>query len=405
MTLRALLAALLYATAVAFPNALSAQDPERATAERQLEEAQRLLTDAQRTQATKADAAAAMANQVEALKAAVRSAALDLRSHEATIAARTAGLEDLQNTHATYLAEWNAKRRQVGGSLSALVRLLTVPPSATMLGDSDTHQRLRGAFVLRSLIPRLQTRADMLRADLARIQAAEVDVAKGQAALVEAKRALERRLAEAEKLVAHKNSVLESQRAEAERAGVIARRQAKSADDVRELIARLDDGRKARAATIAAERRRRAAIARKVGIETPTEAGPPIHLAGLANRLGGLLLPVTGQVDRRFGEGNDRFAEGITIATSGNMPVLAPADGRIRYAGEFQNYGLVLITDHGGGFHSVITGLARVNAVTDQWVLAGEPLGRVAAHGSLYVEIRKDGRPVDPLKWFTVGRS
>ncbi len=403
--LHAPLAGFLIAAAILSSGASAAQDPERAAAEQELENAERRLSQARQEQAATERAAAAMAGQVQALQSAVQSAALDLRRHQATIAAKTAGLEELKRTQAAYLAEWNARRRQVGGTLSALVRLVTVPASAAVLQDSPTTDRLRSAFILRGIIPRLQRRADLLRGDLDRIRDAAADVAAGQASLVKAKQALERRLAEAEQLVARKNSVLTSRHAEAARAAATASRQAKSANDMRELIARLDDSRSARSAAIAAERRRRAAIAQRAGTEPARDPGPPIHLAGLANRQGGLLLPVAGKVDRRFGEGNDAFAEGITITTTANAPVLAPADGRIRYAGEFQNYGLVLITDHGGGFHSVITGLARVSAVTDQWVLAGEPLGRVAAHGSLYIEIRRDGRPVDPLKWFTVGRS
>ncbi len=405
MGLRKHWSGIVLAALLVVPGLGHSQDPERANAEQQLRDALGGLSQAEADRDSQSQSASLLEAEVAALQAAVQSAADDLRRHEANIVRKTEGLAGLKQQKANNLAEWNARRTQIGSSLSALVRLAAVPPSATMMQEAGTTERLRSAFVLRALIPRLQQRADLLRQDLANIRKAADAVTAGQAALVKANEALERRLQEAERLATRKNAVLAARQDDLVRATATANRQAKSAQDIRELLARLDDGRKARTATIAAERQRRAAIAARAGTFLPAEPVAPLSLVGLEKRQGGLLLPATGKVERRFGEGNDAFTHGISITTARNAPVLAPADGRVRYAGEFQNYGLVLITDHGGGFHSVIAGLARVNAVTGQWVLAGEPMARVAPHGSLYVEIRKDGRPVDPLQWFTVGRS
>ena len=37
--------------------------------------------------------------------------------------------------------------------------------------------------------------------------------------------------------------------------------------------------------------------------------------------------------------------------------------------------GSILIIRHGGGYHSLLAGLGRVDATIGQWVLAGEPVG------------------------------
>jgi murein DD-endopeptidase MepM/ murein hydrolase activator NlpD len=56
-------------------------------------------------------------------------------------------------------------------------------------------------------------------------------------------------------------------------------------------------------------------------------------------------------------------------------------------------------------YHSLLAGLGRVDVKADQWVLAGEPVGALpdavdkASGGALYVELRRDGRPVDPQPW------
>jgi septal ring factor EnvC (AmiA/AmiB activator) len=84
-----------------------------------------------------------------------------------------------------------------------------------------------------------------------------------------------------------------------------------------------------------------------------------------------------------------------------------------------------LIIDHGEGYHSLIAGLARIDAGSGQWVLSGEPVGATGDSGSasdirgddkggggpsqgpesraegptVYVEFRRNGQPINPLPW------
>ena len=68
-----------------------------------------------------------------------------------------------------------------------------------------------------------------------------------------------------------------------------------------------------------------------------------------------------------------------------------------------------MIIRHGGLYHSLLAGFGRVDVKADQWVLAGEPVGAMpdavdnASGGTLYVELRRDGRPVDPQPWLPPG--
>ena len=111
------------------------------------------------------------------MQAAVKSAADDLRQHEHIIRQRAGALETLQQRQRATLDAWQARRSQVGASVSALVRLAAVPPAGALIQDAGTVERLRSAFVLRGLIPRLQGRAELLRRDLAAIRKAATDVA------------------------------------------------------------------------------------------------------------------------------------------------------------------------------------------------------------------------------------
>jgi septal ring factor EnvC (AmiA/AmiB activator) len=87
----------------------------------------------------------------------------------------------------------------------------------------------------------------------------------------------------------------------------------------------------------------------------------------------------------------------------------------VLYAGPFRSYGQLLILDVGDGYHVLLAGMARIGVAPGQPVLAGEPVGamgetRVASAlatsgrnlaPELYVEFRKDGKPVDPSPWWT----
>jgi septal ring factor EnvC (AmiA/AmiB activator) len=84
------------------------------------------------------------------------------------------------------------------------------------------------------------------------------------------------------------------------------------------------------------------------------------------------------------------------------------------FAGTFRGYGQMLIISANGGYHVLLAGLAKIDGVVGQTVLAGEPVGRMGAgrrpqHKSvqtgsggerLYIEFRRSGVPVDPAPWF-----
>ncbi|MFZ1681596.1 MAG: peptidoglycan DD-metalloendopeptidase family protein, partial [Rhizobiaceae bacterium] len=136
---------------------------------------------------------------------------------------------------------------------------------------------------------------------------------------------------------------------------------------------------------------------------------------------GRLALPVAGRLARRFGEmdGAGAHSLGDTVQTQSGAIVTAPSDGTVLFSGPFRSYGQLLIVDAGGGYHVVLAGMANLSVSPGQSVLAGEPVGRMgetrlasaaALSGDkqmpvLYVEFRKDGKPVDPAPWWVARHS
>jgi septal ring factor EnvC (AmiA/AmiB activator) len=99
---------------------------------------------------------------------------------------------------------------------------------------------------------------------------------------------------------------------------------------------------------------------------------------------------------------------GLTYAAGAGARVVSPCAGRAVFAAPFRSLGLLLIVDCGGGYHFVLAGLDRLDASAGQRVAAGEPVGVLGGSpgggssgvGSLYLELRRAGRPVDPRGWF-----
>ncbi len=155
---------------------------------------------------------------------------------------------------------------------------------------------------------------------------------------------------------------------------------------------------------MAADKRRQAeeaaaARARQAALERP--AG-----AGVGEPVGQLTAPVAGSVVRAFGAATEAGpASGLSYQAPPNARVVSPCGGRVVFAGPFRSFGLLMIVDCGGGYHFVLSGLDRLDAQVGQPVQAGEPVGVMPAwdpqsadslHPSLYVELRRDGVPVNP---------
>lgn len=111
------------------------------------------------------------------------------------------------------------------------------------------------------------------------------------------------------------------------------------------------------------------------------------------------ILPVRGRVVTGFGAPtNGGSAKGITFAPPPIGQVIAPAAGRIAFAGPYRGYGRIVIIEHDGGWSSLITNLGRLDVDVGARVVQGSPLG-LAGPGRpiMSVELRKDGTAVNPL--------
>ncbi|MBZ9717034.1 murein hydrolase activator EnvC [Mesorhizobium sp. AD1-1] len=335
-----------------------------------------------------------------------------------------ARLEGLKGQEQKIRASLMARRDVLAEVLGALQRMGLNPPPAILVKPEDALSSVRSAILLGAVVPELRQQTDSLLADLkeqTRITASiEAERARLTAAVGDQtaeKKRLGMLLEAKQKLEADTQTQMaaEKQRSEA---------LAAKAGSLKELIASLeaqaDKSRKAADAAKAAEQKtadgdKTSATAELASLPVP-ESNQLAAAVPFSALQGQIALPVTGRIKRRFGadDGNGAVMLGDMVATQSGAIVTAPADGNVLYAGPFRSYGQLLILNAGDGYHVVLAGMSRISVATGQSVLAGEPIGamgeaRVAstsvskngnATPELYVEFRKDGKPVDPAPWW-----
>src|SRR5712691_8455071 len=296
--------------------------------------------------------------------------------------------------------------------LAALERLGLRPAPALLLQSETTLEAVRSAILLGAVIPELRAEAETLATDLSELARVRRDIAierdsliENRAMLAEDRRRISALIDERQRRQGEDEKALEGERARAQAL-------AKQVETVQDLVNRME--REIEAATRAAEAARRDETARSANATLPDSAriSPAIPFP---QTKGKLPLPAIGRKLHEYGATNGLggVEKGLSIATRPNAQVSAPCDGWVVYAGNFRNYGQLLIINAGGGYHILLAGMERITVDLGQFVLTGEPVAvmgsaprvaAVSAFGSsapvLYVEFRKDGNSIDPSPWW-----
>ncbi|HUX78534.1 MAG TPA: peptidoglycan DD-metalloendopeptidase family protein [Alphaproteobacteria bacterium] len=96
--------------------------------------------------------------------------------------------------------------------------------------------------------------------------------------------------------------------------------------------------------------------------------------------------------------------QGIIFATKKNAEVFAPSKGIVVFKGPFRSQGDILIIDHGEKVYTILMGMHKIDAEVKHNVYAGEKLGMMAGYGAespkLYLELRQEGKAIDPKPYF-----
>jgi septal ring factor EnvC (AmiA/AmiB activator) len=336
-------------------------------------------------------------------------AATDSRRREEAAAAaedRLIALQiDIQDARALMLAD-EATTEDV---LAALMTLSRRPPPALAVSPEATGDAVRAAILMAEVAPALDGRAAELRTQVTTLNRLTAEAARERDLLASAESGLSARRQEIEALASEKRLTRTALSAETGELRAETSRLAAEADTLRQL---LDGLARAAPATPGLKPKPPAAsVKAKPPPQTKaaapalpsTSASRPVPQSGAPSGAAPV-VPAVGKTLRRYGQLVDGEAHmGLTVATRQGAQVVAPRDGIVQFSGEFRSYGRMIILDTGGGVLVILSGLDALYAEAGQWVLAGEPVGRMAEQKAtapeLYLEVRSGGKTVNPERW------
>ncbi len=341
--------------------------------------------------------ARAVTEQAEKTAREAAALAARIQENEADIAAQEAKVR-LVTARRVGLREDLARRQGPLAKLTgALQRLSRRPLLLALLRPGSVRDAVYLRALLDTMLPVVQSRTASLRREIdqgrrleAEARTAEADLRKSHADMLVKRRelaALETR----QRLASHEvggNAARESRRALA---------LAERASDLGALVQTMDAQGKLRAelAALPGPLMRPARPEDAQVIDAAQFVPPPEGLTSWT-------MPVMGQLVTGFGEDapGQMRSKGITLETRANAQVVAPAAGRVAFAGPYRGHGRIVILEHDGGWMTLVTGLARLDVEVGAQLVAGAPLG-ITGPGAphVMVELRHDGEAVNPLQF------
>jgi septal ring factor EnvC (AmiA/AmiB activator) len=291
-------------------------------------------------------------------------------------AARTSEIAQVARQIHETATEAEIRKEELGRRLESIYKYGRLNPLTALLSTRSVPEVYRKMIYLRWVV-----RADQrLAAELKELNR-QLDVQRSRlvAARAELERLQREQLDQEAKLkstIAAESALLKKVRGEKETGKALQRQLTESAGRLQNLLADL-------------QRRK--------------EQARPEAATLFETAKGNLPWPLRGKVIATFGsQVHPRYKTktrnlGIDIKAEPGAPVQAVAAGHVAYADQFIGYGNLLIVDHGGGFYTLYANLSEMTAQIGAEVAAGTRVG--AAGDYLHFEIRKDGKPVNPMGW------
>ncbi|WP_375661952.1 MULTISPECIES: murein hydrolase activator EnvC family protein [unclassified Bartonella] len=290
------------------------------------------------------------------------------------------------------------RRAEFAEVLAILERMGLNPPPALMMQPEDALASIRSSVLLGTVIPQMQEKTRDLKGELKELTNLSNSITTEYTALktklqnqAEQRKRLELLLDQKNKL--QKKS--EKELTEQQQKNIAL---AKKAQSLEELILELD---------------RQSKLSSDASVQV-RKSLQLLEQSNFESRKGSLLFPVSGKRIHHSNKSSQITRFGETIETESGAVVISPVDAFVAFAGPFRSYGHLIILNVGNGYHIILTGMSRINVKQGQFVLSGEPLGIMEMQfisnsvaldigktsPMLYIEFRKQGKPVNPTPWW-----
>ncbi len=398
-----------------------------------VDDPQKALADVEASISLSKEKADALKREIEDMKgdrakqnAALIAAAERVKLAETDIAGLEDKLGDLIVQELEVRGRLDGADTTISNVLAALERISRNPPPALIVNPSDALGSARSAILMSAILPELQKKADAVMGDLQHLSEIKAEALAQQDKLEANLQILEEEQLRIGTLVAARKQseslATANLAAEEEEAQALADK----ASSLKQLIDELT--RRANAVATAADATAKA----NSGADAPALDQQTIKLAlanssrtepavPFAQAKGYLELPSSGVtvVDYGAGDGFGGISRGLSIVTRAEAQVVAPADAWVLFAGNYLNYGQIVILNAGQDYTILLAGLDRVDVNLGQFVMMGEPVGAMGSQTigrtvatsagvsrpTLYIEMRKNNEPVDPTGWWSASAN
>ncbi len=306
--------------------------------------------------------------------------------------------------------------KQLVQVVTGMQTLALRPPELVFMNPALPVDMVRSQILMRHSLPVIGGINRQTRSDLAELSQVRSDLQRQIVQIRAARTQLAEKSGQMDRLLQQKSLLQAQYQASQNQARERVQALASQASDLKDLLARLEAEQKRQEE----QRRQEQMRVTQAAVQRMNQARPSFRMpasgtlltsrpgapGGFARAYGRLAYPVRGEITQKFGETtlSGAHTKGMTITGRPRAQVISPFDGTILFAGPFKNYGQLVIIDNGDNYLTLFAGMDRINPVVGQEVLAGEPIGQMRENRpDLYIEIRKNGQPVDPEPWFARG--
>ena len=368
--------------------------------ENRLEAVQQDLDKSREKRANLDKAARKAAAELRAVKRQGVNLARKMHRHSADADRIEAQLNSLEERERTKTEKMQQRKAQLSVTLAALQRLARMPTATLVAVPQSTDKTIRTAILLRAAVPELQRDAMSLGDDLRALTSLRDQISADKVALTDSLARLKAERKSLAALTSDKFKLLKNMKSAERAAAQKAARLSARAGNLRELLEKLSirQNRPALRAPGSAPVALIPVPARKPAVTPPVTISRGV-------------LPAPGRVVTTFGAKmpNGTLSKGVFVVTRPSAAVIAPIPGRVVFAGQFRGYGNLVILELRDKGHALISGMSRIDAQVGDDVLVGEPLGEMTPSTGtapkLYFELRRRGRPINPMPSDTARRN
>lgn len=336
------------------------------------------------------ETASGLLDDAEGARDRIKALTKTIQAFETGLSAMRAGLRQAAITEAQLTRKLDARDAEVAQLVGALQSIGSAAAPTSFLHPDGPLGTARAGMLLAELTPALDRKADALRRDLE-------DVKTLRALQIDAAQRLQDGLTEVQAARTALNQAMANRT---------------------DLPTRFTED-PVRTAILIASTETLDGFASGLSEIVADESAPA--RVTLEGQIGDLPLPVQGLVLRRAGEADAAGVTrpGIIMATRPRAIVTSPTAATIRYTGPLLDFGSVVILEPRADTLFVLAGLDVVYGTAGQVIAGGTPLGLMGGEidqdgtvsplregtgtdrtETLYIEVRQDNMPQDPIDWF-----